>query len=95
MAGFKSRLESLDKAKIAQEYAAGASLRQLIKKYGVGWEPLRRAIVENGVSMRPAGWHPKGWTPQSHRAAGAQLNENEINRLRRLVGYVPGQGEED
>lgn len=69
-------------ARVIEEYQAGATLHKLSCRYRVGWEALRRALIEHGIEIRPANYHrikPYAGKPM--------LSEEEVARLRAQIGY--------
>lgn len=66
------------------EYLAGATLHDLACRHAIGWDALRRALVEHGIEIRQANWH------KIKPYAGKKiLSDEEVARLRQLIGYKP------
>lgn len=73
---------------LVEEYRAGARLHVLACQHRVGWEALRRTILAHGVEIRPPCKHVRTF-PTGKRSRRGPLSDEEVERLRKLIGYDP------
>ncbi|PPG98737.1 hypothetical protein C5C00_01565 [Rathayibacter rathayi] len=79
------RLSNEQKAKLAAEYAAGGSIRQLAASWGVSREAVRSALRQQHVSVRQVVLTDR----QLEDAASLKTRGWSLNQLGALYGVDP------
>lgn len=75
--------------RLAAEYAAGKSLRQLAREYGISTKPIERILRQHGIDSRPSGrWSDVVLTDEQARDLRAEYDAgSSLQKLAKNHGY--------
>lgn len=75
--------------RLAAEYAAGKSLRQLAREYGISTKPIERILRQHGIESRPSGrWSDVVLTDEQAKDLRAEYDAgSSLQKLATSHGY--------